>query len=64
MESDKAPPRAAKILCGLGFSPADQAKKTKYLNICIIFETDFRRVMRLYFLKRIFRWLENAFGFG
>ena len=29
IEADKAPSRAAKILCGLGFSPADQKKKTK-----------------------------------
>lgn len=29
IESDKAPSRAAKILCGLGFSPEDQAKPTK-----------------------------------
>jgi ATP-binding cassette subfamily F protein 3 len=29
IEADKAPSRAAKILCGLGFSPSDQHKKTK-----------------------------------
>ena len=29
IDSDKAPSRAAKILCGLGFSPDDQKKKTK-----------------------------------
>jgi hypothetical protein len=33
IEADKAPSRAAKILCGLGFSPSDQKKKTKYLII-------------------------------
>ena len=29
MEADKAPSRAAKILCGLGFSQADQKKPTR-----------------------------------
>ena len=30
IDSDKAPSRAAKILCGLGFSPDDQKKKTRF----------------------------------
>lgn len=29
IDSDKAPSRAAKILCGLGFNPDDQKKKTR-----------------------------------
>jgi hypothetical protein len=29
-DADKAPSRAAKILCGLGFSPEDQKKPTKF----------------------------------
>ena len=35
IEADKAPSRAAKILCGLGFSPSDQKKKTKYFDYFI-----------------------------
>ncbi len=32
-DADKAPSRAAKILCGLGFSPEDQKKPTKFVFI-------------------------------
>jgi hypothetical protein len=35
IEADKAPSRAAKILSGLGFSPEDQQRPTKY---CLIYK--------------------------